>query len=374
METAFDIIVIGLGANGSSALYHLAKSGCRAMGIDRFAPPHRHGSSHGQSRIIRQAYHEKPLYVPFVKEAFNLWKELEQTSGQKLLLVTGGLILGDENAAVVQGAKESAESYDLPFDYLDSGEIKSRFPALKPSPETVGIFDKTAGILFPETCIETYLKKAQELGAAIRCNETVIRIVPGATAVEIITDKNTYQTSRVILSAGAWTNALLPGRPLPLVIERQVLYWLKSKKPQPFLTADALPIYIWEYKRDLVFYGFPDLGDGIKTAFHQGGQTVVPDELTGDVAPAEIDAMINVVEAHIDIEAAFNYSATCMYTNTPDGDFIIDFHPLYKNIIVASPCSGHGFKFSCLTGKLLCQMALGESFSFDLSPFRMTRF
>lgn len=374
MKTTFDVIVLGLGANGSSAIYHLAKAGTEVLGMDRFAPPHNRGSSHGQSRIIRQAYHENPLYVPFVKEAYKLWQELEGTTGKKLLLETGGIVLGNEKSSVVKGAKLSAEMYDLPHELLNRTEIQTCFPALKPSEDTVAVLDKTAGILFPETCIQTFLGEAQKAGASLRYNEKVLRIVPSENAVEIITDKDTYQAAKLIVSAGAWLNELLPELWLPLAIERQVLYWFKDKKTSPHFTPDALPIYIWEYSPNQIFYGFPDLGDGIKTAFYHGGRTILPDALAADVSEEEIIRMRRMVQTQLAIEPAFNYAVTCMYTNTPDEHFIIDFHPQYKNIIVASPCSGHGFKFSSVTGRLLCDMIMDKPVSFDLSPFRIDRF
>lgn len=372
----FDVIVLGLGANGSSAVYHLSKTGTKVLGIDRFTPPHTHGSSHGQSRIIRQAYHENPLYVPLVKEAYNLWYEIEKTAGKKLFLKTGGLMLGSADSAVINGARLSAETCDIPFEYLDNNSIKKRFPAFRPSHNTVGLLEKDAGILFPEACVQTYLQEAHKNGAVLHNNERVIRIVPNENFIEIITDKTTYYTSKLIISAGAWLNELMPDLHLPLTVERQVLYWFintNKKLQQHFLPAN-LPVYIWEYLPGKMFYGFPDLGDGIKIAFHHAGEPVTPDTLTKAVSEDEINSITAVAEKYLNIDAKFNYSATCMYTNTPDENFIIDFHPHYNNIIIASPCSGHGFKFASLTGKILSDMATGQQVLFDLSPFRISRF
>lgn len=374
METKFDAIVIGLGAHGSSALYHLSQTGQKVAGIDRFTPPHNRGSSHGQSRIIRKAYHESPMYVPLVKEAYNLWESLEKVSGKQLLLRTGGIVLGDENAAVVKGAKLSAKMHDIPHEILDYGDIKKRFPILKPASDTVAVLDKDAGILFPEQCIQTHLEEAQKSGASLHTNEQVLKITPHDFFVEIETNKTKYQSAKVIVAAGAWLNSLMPELKLPLTIERQVLYWFRNKNAGPRFTPDALPIYIWEHAPGNVFYGFPDLGDGIKTAFYHGGRVIEPNALTQDVTSAEIDSMKQVVETCFDIDAQFNYATACMYTDTPDEDFILDFHPQHKNVIIASPCSGHGFKFSSLIGKILCGMATNRGVAFDLSPFSIDRF
>ncbi len=372
----FDVIVLGLGANGSSAVYHLSKTGYRVCGIDRFTPPHTLGSSHGQSRIIRQAYHESPMYVPLVKEAYNLWNELEQVWGKQLFLKTGGIMLGAADAGVVTGAKQSAELHDIAYEYLAGKDIQERFPALKVSDETVGVLEKDAGILFPEECIKANLALAGKNGATLLYNERVIAIKADDNSVEIVTDKNMYYTNKLIVSAGAWLGQLMPELNLPLVIERQVLYWYKNNNPalQSSLLPDALPIYIWEYEKGKTFYGFADLGDGIKIAPHHAGQPIQPDLLSQHVSAEEKAFMQHITDDYLNIDAQFHYSAVCMYTNTPDEHFIIDYHPQNRNIIIGSPCSGHGFKFSSLTGKILADMAIETPVLFDLKPFRISRF
>ena len=376
MNNHFDVIVLGLGANGSSALYHLSKTQYTVCGIDRFTPPHVFGSSHGQSRIIRQAYHESPMYVPLVKEAYNLWHELEQISGEQLLLQTGGVILGIEEGMVIHGARLSAETHGVPYEYLHSKEIKKRFPALKPTEETVAVVEQNAGILFPEKCIKTNLNQAARNGATLQYNEVVTAIIPNDNEVEVVTDKDRYHASKLIVSAGAWFNDLMPDLHLPLSVKRQVLFWFNNtnQHSQAYLLPRHLPIYIWEYTKGRMFYGFPDLGDGLKIAPHHEGQPAHPDLLTKYVSDVEINDMKAVAEQYFDIKAVFHYSDVCMYTNTPDEHFIIDYHPQYKNIVIGSPCSGHGFKFSSLTGKILADMAIGEPLHFDVSPFRIGRF
>src|SRR3982751_4887703 len=198
MNNHFDVVVLGLGANGSSALYHLSKTKYRVCGIDRFTPPHVFGSSHGQSRIIRQAYHESPMYVPLVKEAYNLWHELEEISGEHLLLQTGGVILGSEESMIIHGARLSAETHGIPYEYLHSKEIKQRFPVLQPTEDTVAVVEKEAGILFPEKCIQANLNQAVHNGATLQYNEVVTAIIPNDNEVEIVTDKGSYQTSKLI--------------------------------------------------------------------------------------------------------------------------------------------------------------------------------
>ncbi len=372
----FDVIVLGLGANGSSALYHLSKTGLKVCGIDRFTPPHTFGSSHGQSRIIRQAYHESPMYVPLVKEAYKLWDELETAYRKQLFLKTGGLMLGAADAGVITGAKLSAETHDIAYEYLNNNEIQQCFPALKVNEETVAVLERDAGILFPEECIRANLTLAKKNGAILLYNEKVIAIKPSNNSVEIMTDKGSYVVHKLIVSAGAWLGQLLPELKLPLVVERQVLYWYKNENPalQKALVPKALPIYIWEYQKQKTFYGFGDLGDGIKIANHHAGTPIEPDLLSPEVSEEERVAMDEIVHYHINIKPQFHYSSVCMYTNTPDEHFILDNHPQHKNIIIGSPCSGHGFKFSSLSGKILADMALEKEVGFDLKPFRIARF
>ena len=246
MNEIFDVIVLGLGAHGSSAVYHLSKNDIKVCGIDKFVPPHAFGSSHGKSRIIRQAYHESPMYVPLVMEAYKLWNELENISGKKLLLKTGGLILGNENSMVIKGAKLSAETHNVPYEYLNNKEIEKRFPALKPTAETVAIVEKSAGILFPEECIKTNLELANKNGALLLFGETVQSINIKNSCVQVVTDKGTYKTEKLIVSVGAWLNDLLPELKLPLNIKRQVLFWFKNedKQMQQFIEPKGLPIFI----------------------------------------------------------------------------------------------------------------------------------
>jgi sarcosine oxidase len=375
MGEFLDTLVIGLGAHGSSALYHLSLTGKKVAGIDQYNPPHIHGSSHGQSRIIRQAYHESPFYVPLVQAAYPLWEELEREAGKTLLVKTGGLLLGTEDGSIVNGARLSAETHGIEYEYLKASDLRRRFPAFRPTPETVGVWETAAGILFPEECIRAFLAGATKNNASIHCNEPVLKIIPQQDKVEVITSKERYTAAKVIVSAGAWLGTLLPELNLPLTIERQVVCWFhdKNKQVSEHLLPENMPIYIWEYLPGKMFYGFPDLGDGIKIGFHHAGQPIAPQELQQDASAAEIGAIEEIAGKYLNIAPVFHSASVCMYTNTPDENFIIDVHPTHKNILIASPCSGHGFKFSSLIGKILSDMAMDRPIEFDLSPFALAR-
>ena len=368
LET-YDIVVIGLGAHGSSTLWQLSRTGKKIAGVDRFHPPHQHGSSHGESRIIRQAYHENPLYVPLVQAAYPIWAELSAIAGRPLFQRTGGLFLGTKETAVVSGARLSAETHRIAYDYLDATAIRNRFPAFRPDEDTVGVLEHEAGVLFPEAAISTFLQTAAANGAQIYTDEQVIAIKPSDSGVDLTTTKRIYRTQKLIVTAGAWLNSLFPELNLPLEIRRQVLFWFGNRGA----AAPITPVFLWEYEKGKMFYGIPDLGHGLKLGWHHGGRVIDPNHLTSQVDQEEIEAMQQVASKYLHLDPVFQKSCVCMYTNTPDEDFIIDLHPQHPNIVIASPCSGHGFKFSAIIGRLLADMVFDRPTGFDLTPFSIRR-
>ncbi|MEO6166361.1 MAG: N-methyl-L-tryptophan oxidase [Chitinophagales bacterium] len=374
MAIDYDVAIIGAGAMGSAAAYHLAKTGRKILLLDRYTPPHSFGSSHGQSRIIREAYFENPMYVPLVQQAYVLWDLLEKESGKKLFLKTGGLMLGNKDHKVFHGASVSAARHGIEYDYLDGEGIKKRFPVLLPDQNTVALLEKNAGILFPEECIRTQLELAKKPNVSFHFNETALQLKSKSESVTIVTDKATYQAHKVIVSSGAWITSLFPELQLPLEVKRQVLFWFTcmDKNTEKFLPQN-LPVFIWEHAPNHIFYGFPDLGDGIKIAIHHQGQLTTADTIDRNVTHDELKKITAIVNHHFDAQLAFHYSVVCIYTNTPDEHFIIDFHPAHHNIIIASACSGHGFKFSSAIGKILRDMTLEEKLDFDIGMFRLGR-
>jgi sarcosine oxidase len=375
MNHVFDVAIIGAGAMGSAAAYHLSKSAASVIVFDQYSPPHSLGSSHGESRIIREAYFESPMYVPLVRMAYQLWGELEKESGKKLFLKTGGLMLGHKDDKVFKGASVSAKEYGISSELISSDEIARQFPAFKPTKDTIALFERNAGILLPEECIKAHLELARKSSAHFHFNESVHRIDSKNGEIEIFTNKGNYLAHKIILSTGAWINSLIPELHLPLTVKRQVLFWFKypnedAAKFQP----DHLPIYIWEYEKNKIFYGFPDLGSGLKIAIHHEGKLTAAETIDRKVEQEEIDQLAELIENHFNTKATFSHSIVCMYTNTPDENFIIDYHPSNQNIIIASPCSGHGFKFSSAIGKILSEMVMRKPLSFDIKPFSITRF
>ncbi|MEO8427972.1 MAG: N-methyl-L-tryptophan oxidase [Verrucomicrobiota bacterium] len=371
MKTVFDVIVLGLGAMGSASACHLARAGKRVLGLDRFTPPHVFGSSHGQTRIIREAYLEHPAYVPLIQRAYDLWHELESEAGRQLFLRTGGLMIGKPESAVVAGAKRSAEGHNLRHEILSAGEVKQRFPALVPGEEMIAVWEPRAGILFPEACVESHLMLARRYGATLRFNEPVTRWEPDGDGVRVFTADSVFLGSHLVLAAGPWIRSLLFDVNFPFSVERQIQFWFEPCSNHEQFGPERCPIHIWEQGPGGFFYGFPDLGNGVKVARHHEGELTDPEKLRRDVEPEEIDSMRELLRRFLpQAGGALRSTAVCMYTNMPDFHFFIDHHPRHRQVLIVSPCSGHGFKFSSVIGEIVGEL-IGEGRSrLDLSLFR----
>lgn len=375
MPNDCDVIIAGLGAMGSAAAYHLALSGRRVVGLDRLTPPHQFGSSHGLTRIIREAYFEHPLYVPLVQRAYELWVDLEKKSGRKLLLQTGGIMIGSPAGVVVRGARRSAEEHRLAHEVLTGPELRRRFPCFEPPEDVTGVWEPRAGILFPELAIQTHLDLAAQHGASFHWNEPVLKWEAGPEGVRVVTATRTYHGKQLLLSSGAWMSALLSDLQLPLKVERQVLFWFETRAPREQFQPGRCPIFLWEYAPDRFFYGFPDLGDGFKVALHHQGEETQPDDVRRDVDAHETEAIRELLRRFIPGALGALRSATvCLYTNTPDQHFVLDYHPFHPQVLIASPCSGHGFKFSPVIGEIAAQLLNGQPSPFDLALFKASRF
>jgi len=374
VSSQFDVIIVGLGAMGSAAAYHLARRGRRVLGLDRFSPPHTMGSSHGQTRIIREAYFEHPVYVPMVQRAYVLWDELARAENTPLLLQTGGLMIGAPDSIVFTGAKRSADTHRLPHEVLTAGEVRKRFSVLHPDEEMMAVLEPRAGILFPERCIAAHFALAVRHGANLRVEEPIMRWNATGHGVEVTTARGTYRAGQMILSAGSWARELLPDLNPPLVVERQVLYWFEPNASPKLFYPEHCPIHLWQVgdgEERKFFYGFPDLGDGVKVAGHHDGVTVSPDFVSREVTPAEVDAMRALLRRYLpQAEGRLRSATVCLYTNTPDEHFWIDRHPAHPQVIIVSPCSGHGFKFSSAIGEILSDLAIDGRSQFDLNLFR----
>jgi sarcosine oxidase len=379
VEGAFDVIVVGLGAMGSSTAYHLAKRGAKILGLEAFTPAHEKGSSHGESRIIRQAYFENPAYVPLVLRAYELWDQLEAESNEDLLNITGGVAIGPLQGGLITGCLKSAERYGLEHDLFDANEMNRRFPQFALAEDEVAFYEPKAGYLRPEECIRQHLSLASKRGADLRFEEPVLSWTASESGdgVSVVTEKETYQAKSLVISVGPWTNEFVRSLPVSLIVSRRVMFWLKPTTQHSAFDKRVFPIFLWEPEQGPLFYGFPrtsEAGDP-KVAIHSGNEDCTPSTIDRSIHPRDIAAIRSAIKFRIPaLNGEVSHAATCMYTMTPDKHFIIDAHPRHPQVSIAAGFSGHGFKFSSVVGEILSDLAMTRNTSSDIALFSGSRF
>lgn len=375
---SYDAIVLGLGAMGSAAAQHLAQRGKDVLGIEQFTPPHDKGSSHGGTRMIRQAYWESPAYIPLVLRAYELWEQLERDADAKLLTITGGLILGSAQSQLVTGGIAAAQHYGIPYSVLAPGEIRDRFPAITPLEDDVAVHEERAGYLFPEECIRAQLKMAAKSGAELRVDEKVIGWTAGSDRVQVTTSRTIYEAERFVITAGPWANEVLRGL-FPLKVTRQVMAWIQPQGGiEPFLPS-RFPVFLCESPQDgRPGYGFPAVNGpsgGVKAAIHGSDVECTPE--TVDRAIHEIDCaeVIRKLKPRFPaLDGEVLKAQTCLYTMTPDEHFVIGRHPQFGPVCLACGFSGHGFKFAPVVGEILADLATTGTTRHPIEIFSPTRF
>jgi sarcosine oxidase len=379
-----DIAIVGLGAMGAAAAYQLARRGARVIGFDRHDPPHTFGSSHGETRVTRLAIGEGDHLTPLVMRSHQLWRGIERETGASLLGEVGGLIISSyQNAAVThvegffQKTVAAAERFGIAHDLLDAAQIRSRWPQFNIRDDEFGYFEPTAGFVRPEECVRAQLSLARKNGAEIRTRETVLFFDTSADGVAVATDGGRYSVGRLIVAAGAWLPQLIPEYARLFKIYRQMQFWLEVEDAQAF-APERFPIFIWELPNSKQgLYGFPALdgAQAIKVASEQFDSATAPEAVARDISDAEVAAMRGLVNPHLSgVTPKCGRATTCLYTVTPDFGFVLDTHAKSERVLIASPCSGHGFKHSAAIGEALADLALGQQPRFDLSPFALARF
>jgi sarcosine oxidase len=356
----FDVIVVGLGAMGSAAAYALAARGLRVLGLERYRPPHRHGSHHGESRIIRKAYYEHPAYVPLLERAFAAWRELEERARARLFLRTGGLMIGAESGELVPGVLASARAHHLPHEVLSGDALAARYPQFRLDRSMIAVWEEDAGILYPEACVRAFLEGARAANAELRYGEAAQEWSCGPDGVRVCTGQGEYRGGALVLTAGAGMGELVAELRAHLRVERQVVAHFAPASESAALEPDRLPIFCLEEPDGAFYYGFPDLGTGCKIGRHHGDADIA--DIRGFMARRLPQA-----------NGALKASDECLYTDTPDFHFLVDRHPSHDEVIVASVCSGHGFKFASVMGEIIAELVQGKRPAFDLSMFRMAR-
>ena len=373
----YDVLVVGLGAVGSATVYELAARGASVVGIDAFSPPHTLGSTHGRSRIIREAYFEHPSYVPLVQRAFARWAALEKASGAALYRRTGGLSIGLPGCELVEGVMRSAREHALEVETLSRDALAARFPAFALDPDMVGVFERNAGMLAPEECIRAFLTAAAAHGAQLRTGERVETIRRTGAGFLASNQRTQVEARRVVLCAGAWSTPLLAslGIDIPLVVTRQTMHWLERRGDAHLRSPQRFPVTLIDHGNDRVFYAMPDTGDGLKAAIHHEGDETTPDVVERAILPSDTQPVQALAERFLPAVAApIAESVVCLYTNTADHDFAIGIPRAAPGIVVVSACSGHGFKFASAIGEAAAQLALEQPVEMDLSHFDVDRF
>ncbi|TVL93402.1 N-methyl-L-tryptophan oxidase [Streptomyces sp. SAJ15] len=377
MSPSYDVIVLGLGGMGGAAAYHLAARGARVLGLERFGPVHRHGSSHGGSRIIRQAYFEDPAYVPLLLRSYELFERLERDTGREVATLCGGVMAGRPDSRTVAGSLRSARRWDLPHEVLDAKEIRRRFPTMAPADDEVALYEERAGLVRPEQTVAAHVQLALRHGAELRFQEPVTRweALPGDRGVRVHTAENSYTAGRLVVCPGAWAPRLLAGLGLPITVERQVMYWFQPEGGVAPFEPGRHPVYIWEDAEGVQIYGFPAIDGprgGAKVAFfRKGGTPCTPETIDRAVHDHEVAAMAAQVGRPLPtLPGTFLKAATCMYSTTPDEHFGIGPHPEHPgSTTVACGFSGHGFKFVPVVGEILADLALDGATAHPIELF-----
>lgn len=372
----YDVAVAGLGGMGSAVLAHCARRGVRACGIDQFAQGHTFGSSAGKSRIIRQAYYEDPAYVPMLFRAYDLWRDLEQRSGEELMRLAGLLMVGREEAEVISGSTRAAKTYDLPVEYLSAEQIRARYPQLRVADEEVGVFERNAGAVFPERAILAHLSVARAAGADMMFGTHMRAWHSTHDYIRVeLEDGAEIHARSLVLTLGPWFAQTMDEVGVQLQIQRNVQVWFEPAVPA--YAADAFPAFLIE--RDSLpapLYGFPDFGDGVKAAFHGYGAITDPQHLD-----RQIDFSRDVVPVAAAMDDWMPAAATryregkaCMYSLTPDRHFVVDRHPRDSRVILCGGFSGHGFKFAPVVGEIASQLAIDGDTPHDIAFLSLRRF
>jgi monomeric sarcosine oxidase len=371
----YDVIVLGAGGVGSAAAYHLARRGAKVLGIDQFPGGHDRGSSHGETRVIRQAYFEHPDYVPLLLRAYELWRELEQEAGVDLLRQVGLVQIGPPEGSVVRGVFEAARLHNLKVESYTADEVPGRFPGLHAEEGHAAVFEPAAGYLRVERCVLTHLAAAESCGAMFRFGATAQRFTGDERLIRVHTDQGDYKAEKLVVTAGPWAPQLLADVGVPLVVRRKHLYWFPNTDPR-YREENGCPAYLYDLPGG-VYYGFPQIdGEGVKVAEHTGGAVVTdPKSDPRALDPDDLARVENFVATYLPgVSRPIRRRSVCFYTMSPDENFLIDRHPQHGNVYFAAGLSGHGFKFTSVLGEALADLALEGRTSLPIGFLSLDRF
>jgi sarcosine oxidase len=374
--TAYDVIVVGVGGMGAAACWQLARRGQRVLGLERFDIPHAQGSSHGVTRIIRLAYYEDPAYVPLLRRAYELWWEASAAAGEPLIVTTGSLDAGPADSDVFRGSLESCEVHGLTHEVLTGRQVNARHPGYRLPDDFAAVFQPDGGFVLSERAIVAHATLAMAAGAEIHAREPVLEWAPIAGGgVRVTTTRSTYEAGRLVLSPGAWIGDLLPALKSIAVPERQVLGWFQPAHPERFMPAAFPVLNMLDGERRyylLPIYGVPGLKIGLYHHLEERGHA---DALSHEITDADEAVLRRCIAGYFpDADGPVMTLKSCMFTNTPDENFIIDTLSDHPDVVVVSPCSGHGYKFASVVGEIVADLATTGKRRFDLGMFSLARF
>jgi sarcosine oxidase len=378
MSEEYDAIVIGVGGMGSATLFECARRGLDVLGIEQFDIPHKLGSSHGLTRIIRLAYFESPAYVPLLVRAYELWDELQQGVGEQLLFKTGSIDAGWESSESVQGSLRSCRQYSLRHDVLDAREVSRRFPGYSLAPGMLAVVQPDGGILLPERCVASYVSMAQRHGAVVHTRERVSGWEAAGDRVTVRTSSGAvYRSKHLVITAGPWARSLVPALNALAVPERQVVLWTGVEERELFM-PDRFPVFNLQASDDDSerYYGFPLLaGPGFKIGkFHHRQESGNPEDLSREIDAVDEEVIRQAIRRFFPkANGPTLASETCLFTNSPDGHFILDTHPDAAAVFIAAGFSGHGFKFCGVVGEIMADLVTRGDSRHDVSQFRLRR-
>jgi sarcosine oxidase len=375
MGASYDVIVVGLGGMGSACCWQLARRGLRVLGLDAFELGHTMGSSHGVNRIIRKPYYENPAYVPLVLRAYELWRDLEAASGEAILHVTGGIDAGPVDSKTFLGAVEACRIHDIAHEVLDGADLRARFPAFNLPAGTMAVFCPDSGFVLSELAIRTHLRLAESLGAHLHRPEAVLGWEPTVSGIAVTTGQGRYEAGHLVLAAGAWMADLVPQLRSVAVPERQVVGWFEPQVPELFQVG-RFPVFTMKMPEG-EFYGFPDFGlPGLKIGRHRHRHEATTPQTVDRIVHAADESMLrDAIRRYLpSADGPMCRAAACLYTNTPDEDFIIDRMPGHNNVVLLSPCSGHGYKFCSVVGELTADLVTEGRTALDIDFLSLGRF
>jgi len=379
MSHNYDVIVVGVGSMGAATCFHLAKRGVRVLGLEQFSIPNDRGAHHGDSRVIRLAYFEHPDYVPLLVRSYENWREIESLAGQQLLHIIGGLYMGRPGSQTIAGSLQSMAKHNLPNKQITREQLRLMHPMFNVPEDYVALIDPDMGFVLSQDSVSAFADQAIRQGASLHGHEPVRDWSADGTGVRVVTDKATYTAGRIILCGGAWSSRLVSDLGMSLKVTRQVLGWVTPREPENF-TYGQLPVWVIEDGPDGVgglHYGFPMMSGkpGFKIALHRVEQEIDPDKVNREVEPEDERTFRTVLQQWIPSgDGPLLAIQTCLYTNSPDGHFIVDQHPTKPNAIVACGFSGHGFKFAAVMGEALADLATNGKTDLPIEFLGLSRF